>query len=309
MIKIYAPASIGNLGVGFDLLGAAISPIDHNFLGDCITVCSSKIFNIINTGEFSTQLPNNMHKNIVYQTWKIFCKIIQKKIPVKIILEKNMPIGSGLGSSASSIVASTVALNIFFKTNLKKQKLLKIMGKLEGLVSGSIHYDNVAPSFLGGTQLIIQEKNIISQKIPMFENWFWVIAWPGSQLSTVISRDILPKKYTRKTCVQQNKNIATFMHAIYTNQKELALQVMNDLIAEPYRIPLLKNFDVTKKNLLKLGARTCHISGSGPTIFSICDDYEVAKTSETWLKKNFLQNKKGFVHICKIDNYGSKQVR
>lgn len=308
MIKIYAPASIGNIGVGFDILGAAITPINNSLLGDCVTIKPSNKLEIYNIGEFSYQLPKNFQKNIIYKTWKIFCKILKKKIPITIILEKNLPIGSGLGSSASSIVASTLALNKFFETKLSKKKLLKIMGKLEGYISGSIHYDNVSPSFLGGVQLIINKKKI-SQKIPIFKNWLWIIAWPGVQLSTSISRDILPHRYSREICVQQNRNLSTFIHALYTQQEKLALKMMKDLIAEPYRIPLLKKFDIVKKNLLKIGAKTCHISGSGPTIFSICNNSEIAEISQIWLKKNFLENKKGFVYICKINNNGAIQLR
>lgn len=89
-----------------------------------------------------------------------------KQIPVAMTLEKNMPIGSGLGSSACSVVAALMAMNEHCGKPLNDTRLLALMGELEGRISGSIHYDNVAPCFLGGMQLMIEENDIISQQVP-----------------------------------------------------------------------------------------------------------------------------------------------
>lgn len=92
-----------------------------------------------------------------------------KQIPVAMTLEKNMPIGSGLGSSACSVVAALMAMNEHCGKPLNDTRLLALMGELEGRISGSIHYDNVAPCFLGGMQLMIEENDIISQQVPGFD--------------------------------------------------------------------------------------------------------------------------------------------
>lgn len=102
-----------------------------------------------------------------------------KQIPVAMTLEKNMPIGSGLGSSACSVVAALMAMNEHCGKPLNDTRLLALMGELEGRISGSIHYDNVAPCFLGGMQLMIEENDIISQQVPWFDEWLWVLAYPG----------------------------------------------------------------------------------------------------------------------------------
>lgn len=99
-------------------------------------------------------------------------------------LEKNMPIGSGLGSSACSVVAALMAMNEHCGKPLNDTRLLALMGELEGRISGSIHYDNVAPCFLGGMQLMIEENDIISQQVPWFDEWLWVLAYPGIKVST-----------------------------------------------------------------------------------------------------------------------------
>lgn len=309
MIKIYAPASIGNINVGFDILGIAISPLDHSFLGDIITIEKSKYFDINVTGSFADKLPINKKDNIIFHCCETFSKFIGKKINLKIKLEKNMPIGSGLGSSSCSIVASMVAINNFLGKPLNNYDLLLLMGQLEGKISGTIHYDNVAPSFLGGLQIIINENNIISQSLPYFEKWLWIIAYPGIKISTLKARSILPHQYSKEDCINQNKFLAGFIHASYSKQEKLALSLMKDFIAEPYRVKLLPDFFKIKKELKKIGALSFGISGSGPTIFAICKNKKIGLNIASWLNKNYLKNnKKGFVVICKVDKLGARQI-
>ncbi|WP_343128744.1 homoserine kinase [Buchnera aphidicola (Kurisakia onigurumii)] len=309
MIKIYAPASIGNLNVGFDVLGAAISPIDGSLLGDCITIQSSKKFELKVLGSFKNDLPKNELDNIVWKCWNYFCKKINKKINIKITLEKNMPIGSGLGSSACSIVAALIAINNFLKKPLQNSELLILMGKLEGIISGEIHYDNVAPCYLGGLQLIINQKKYLSEKIPNFTNWLWIVGWPGIKISTSQARNILPKKYSKETCIQHSKNLAGFIHASYTKNSKLASTLMQDLIAEPYRTCLLPNFIKTKKKIIEVGALSCGISGSGPSIFAITKNTDMAVKISEIIKNNYFKNKiDGFVKICKIDTIGAREI-
>ena len=184
MVKVYAPASSANMSVGFDVLGAAVTPVDGSLLGDTVTVEAAASFSLNNVGRFASKLPSDPRENIVYQCWERFCQEIGKNVPVAMTLEKSMPIGSGLGSSACSVVAALVAMNEHCGKPLNNSRLLGLMGELEGRISGSIHYDNVAPCFLGGMQLMIEENGIISQQVPGFDEWLWVLAYPGIKVST-----------------------------------------------------------------------------------------------------------------------------
>jgi homoserine kinase len=307
-ITIYAPASMANICVGFDILGAAISPIDGQLLGDYITVASAKQFNLTNKGLFATKLPKDPKLNIVYQCWEYFCQTLGQSLPVAITLEKNMPIGSGLGSSACSVVGTLMALNEFFANPFDSTQLLRMMGELEGRISGSVHYDNVAPCYLGGMQLILNEMDIISQTIPHFANWYWVLAYPGINVSTAEARAILPAHYQKQTCVDHSRHVGGFIHACYRQQPQLAAAFMQDLIAEPYRQQLLPGFTSAKQTLLKLGALACGISGSGPTLFAIAEDVTLAKQFANWLATHYIQNNAGFVHIAKIDIQGARRI-
>ncbi|AVJ16188.1 homoserine kinase [Serratia sp. JUb9] len=308
MVKVYAPASIGNVSVGFDVLGAAVSPVDGTLLGDCVSVEAAKQFSLENAGRFVGKLPADPKDNIVYQCWQRFCQAIGREVPVAMRLEKNMPIGSGLGSSACSVVAGLMAMNEFCERPLDDMQLLALMGELEGRISGSVHYDNVAPCYLGGLQLMLEEEGSISQQVPCFDEWLWVMAYPGIKVSTAEARAILPAQYRRQDCISHGRYLAGFIHACHTQQPKLAAKLMQDVIAEPYRTRLLPGFAEARKAAQDIGALACGISGSGPTLFAVCDDGDTARRMADWLKNHYLQNDEGFVHICRLDTAGARQL-
>lgn len=311
MLRIYAPASSANLSVGFDTLGAAVSPIDGSLLGDVVQVeAITAGFELESAGYFVRKLPKEPQKNIVYQAYVLFSERLKLRgvsvRPLRLTLEKNMPIGSGLGSSACSIVAALVALNQFHHEPFSKMELLEMMGELEGRISGSIHYDNVAPCYLGGVQLMVQSLGNICQRLPFFDDWYWVLAYPGIEVSTAEARAILPKSYTRQDVIAQARHLGSFVHACHTKQAQLAALMMKDVIAEPYREALLPHFAEVKQATRDLGALATGISGSGPTIFAIAPDLTTAMKLSTYLEHHYLQNNEGFVHICKVDNEGAR---
>lgn len=308
MVKIYAPASSANMSVGFDVLGAAVTPVDGTLLGDNVEVVAADSFSLNNVGRFASKLPTNPQENIVWQCWERFCQEIGKKVPVAMTLEKNMPIGSGLGSSACSVVAGLVAMNEFCGRPLGESKMLALMGELEGRISGSVHYDNVAPCYLGGIQLMIEENDIISQSVPAFDEWLWVLAYPGIKVSTAEARAILPAQYRRQDCIAHGRHLAGFIHACYSRQPALAAKLMKDVIAEPYRARLLPGFAQARQGVAEIGALASGISGSGPTMFALCDNPQTAQRVADWLEKHYLQNQEGFVHICRLDTAGARVV-
>lgn len=310
-VVVYAPASIGNVSVGFDVLGAAVSPVDGTLLGDRVEVkAGNEPFSLAAVGRFVGKLPSDPKENIVYDCWQVFAREIAKKNvelkPVSMTLEKNMPIGSGLGSSACSIVAALDALNRFHGQPLNETELLALMGEMEGKISGGVHYDNVAPCYLGGVQLMVEELDIISQEVPCFDDWYWVMAYPGIKVSTAEARAILPAQYRRQDIIAHGRYLAGFVHACHTGQGELAAKMIKDVIAEPYRQKLLPGFPEARKYALSAGALATGISGSGPTLFSVCKEKEVAERVARWLEQNYVQNDEGFVHICRLDKQGSK---
>lgn len=311
MYKAYAPASAANLSVGFDLLGAALKPIDGSLLGDEIVISANdtKGCDVSVTGRFAHKLPTDPKQNIVYQAYLMYKDALEKEgkkaLDVHMELSKNLPVCSGLGSSAASVVAAVVALDAIHDNALGEKKIVELMGALEGRISGSIHYDNVAPCYYGGLQLIVEEKGIISTTLPDFDNWYWVSCFPGIKVSTSAARQILPTSYDRKDTITFGRHLATFVHACHTGDDKLAASVLTDVIAEPYRASLIPGFAEAREYGSSIGALATGISGSGSSVFSIFEDLEKANLMKDYLEKNFIANEDGFCHVCKVDRRGA----
>ncbi len=308
-ISVFAPASIGNFSVGFDLLGLAVKPVDGTLLGDVVSIEASTKSTLIVKGEFASKLPGKPTDNIVWHCLNLYNAALEKAQQpvqeVQLTLDKKMPVGSGLGSSACSVVAALVALNEFYKHYFDEKAMLFMMGEMEAKISGSLHYDNVAPCYLGGLQLMVPDSKIISRTLPLFDDCFYVMAYPGINVSTKAARDILPETYSRADAITANQNLATFVDACHRGDKQQAFSVVKDVLAEPYRQHLLPKFEQAKAHLTQEGHLAVGISGSGPTLFCVCESLEKATDVANWLQENYLQTDLGFVHICQVDESGA----
>ena len=318
-VSVFAPASIGNVNVGFDILGLAVKPLDGTLLGDVVTVSPSNDGDqLAVTGDFAHKLPSDVKLNIVWQCLLLFNKELfaskQATVAVKISLDKRMPVGSGLGSSACSVVAAIAGLNAFYEKyhqfSFSKQALLKMMGKMEAQISGSLHYDNVAPCFLGGMQLMVPDHDIIARNLPPFQDCYFVMAYPGIEISTKAARDILPDAYSRADLISFGQNLATFVDACHRADKAQAFAVLTDVVAEPYRKSILPGYSEAASYLTQQGCLAVGISGSGPTLFCVTDNLAKAREFASWLNNHYLQtsatgSSEGFVHICQADTQGA----
>ncbi len=309
---VFAPVSIGNVSVGFDSLGLALRPIDGQLLGDVVEVEAAQQNNFELTGDFADRLPTDRESNIVWLVLQAFeAELIVRQIPVvavKVTLHKNIPVCSGMGSSACSVVAAFVALNDFYQQPFDDNQLLQLMGQAEAKISGSVHYDNVAPCFLGGMQLMLNNQEQVTLSLPLFKDIYWVLAYPDVEVSTQAARALLPAVYERSTLISFGQNLAGFVAACFQQDQALAFALLKDEIAEPYRAELLPDYAQTKQQLLKMNSLAVGISGSGPTIFSACEDLKTAQQQATWLEKNYLQTEHGFVAICQADATGTRAI-
>jgi homoserine kinase len=315
-ISVFAPASIGNLNVGFDVLGLAVKPIDGTLLGDVVSVELADEDSLVVIGAFADKLPSNKEDNIVWSCLQLFNQALseakQNISKVKLTLDKKMPVGSGLGSSACSVVAALAGLNAFYAKqknfSFDEKTLLKMTGQMEAQISGSLHYDNVAPCYLGGLQLMVPDKEIISRVLPGFNDCYYVMAYPGIEVSTKAARDVLPTSYSRADVISYGQNLATFVDACHRQDKAQAFSVLTDVVAEPYRTNLLPKYQQAHDYLIEQGGLAVGISGSGPTLFCVCDNEQQAHTFAVWLQDNYLQTDLGFVHVCKVDEVGAVEI-
>ena len=316
-LSVYAPASIGNMSVGFDALGLALAPMDGSLLGDLVQLRpfteqeDGTDWKLELNGPFAAALPQYQEDNIVISS----CRIYQEAAaeagvevrPLKVLLSKQLPIGSGLGSSASSIVAALEALNRWHDNLLSAHDLFRLMARMEGGISGEIHLDNIAPCLYGGLRLC-PPGDQHEYALPWPGAWRAVVCWPGTKLVTREARAVLPEQISRKVAVRHGAQFAKFVHALHTGNARLAAECMVDHIAEPYRRKLLPGFDEAKSALLELGALAVGISGSGPTIFALVDDFDVARETSAWLAEHYQKNEQGFVHVCRADLGGARSI-
>lgn len=309
-VSVFAPASIGNVSVGFDVLGLAVKPVDGTLLGDVVSVEAASIDSLNIVGTFADKLPDNQEDNIVWHCLQLFNQALvntgQKVTKVAMTLDKKMPVGSGLGSSACSVVAALHGLNAFYNDFFSQDVMLKMMGQMEAKISGSLHYDNVAPCYLGGLQLMVPNEQVISRSLPSFDDCYFVMAYPGIEVSTKAAREVLPKEYSRADLITYGQHLATFVDACHRQDKTQAFDNLVDVVAEPYRASLLPGFEQSRSYLLDNGALAVGISGSGPTLFAAVDSKEKAQAFADWLVENYLQTALGFVHVCQADNDGSR---
>jgi homoserine kinase len=312
-MKVFAPASIGNLSVGFDALGLALEATSGPVFGDVISLRagSEDDWVLRCSGPFAHELPAEPEENIVMASCRRFerkTRAAGKEIEtLRVTLDKRLPVGSGLGSSASSIVATLAALNRFFGNPLSRLQLLDLMAEMEGEVSGEVHLDNIAPSLLGGLRLCLPG-GANQYSLPWPGRWQVLVAWPGIHIETRKARALLPEEVPRGTAVAHGAQFARFVHELYAGEPRDAAKCLVDLLAEPWRRDLIPGFDEARAALTRLGVLAFGISGSGPTVFAIVDDSRVANRAGEWLEEHFLQSEEGFVRRCRADLAGARQL-
>ncbi len=316
-LSVYAPASIGNLSVGFDALGLALAPMDGSLLGVLVQLRpftereDGDDWKLELSGPFADALPQHQEDNVVISCCRVYqdaaAEVGVEIRPLKVLLSKRLPIGSGLGSSASSVVAALEALNRWHDNLLSAPDLFGLMAKMEGGISGEIHLDNIAPCLYGGLRLC-PPGDQQEYALPWPGAWRAVVCWPGTQLVTREARAVLPEQFPRKVVVRFGAQFAEFVHALHTGNTKLAAECIVDHIAEPYRRKLLPGFEEAKVALLELGALAVGISGSGPTIFALVDDFDGARETSAWMANHYQKNEQGFVHVCRADLGGARSI-
>lgn len=299
-----APASIGNLGVGFDILGAAVARVDGGALGDRVHAHDSARTTFRATGPYANALPHDPADNLVVHAYDAYVAALAARSiaprPLALVLDKQLPVGSGLGSSACSSVAALVAINAAHGDALSANVLLRLMGALEGRVSGSVHYDNVAPSFLGGVQLLVDAAEQLCVPVPWFDDWLLVLTHPGIAIATADARAALPAQVPLGVAVEHGRLVAGFVHACHVGDRRLAAALLRDVLAEPTRARLLPRFDEVRAAALDAGALAVGLSGSGPTVFSVVPNAAVGERVAAWQRTHWNLTGSGFTHLCRV---------
>jgi len=288
-IKVFAPATVSNVGPGFDLMGFAIHGI-----GDEIELSISKN-NFIQIKKIigdNNRLPYDTNKNTATVSILSLFKSHQIKVGLDIIIRKKMGIGSGLGSSSASAVAGVFAVDKLLGLNLPKQELLSHALAGELIASKSIHADNIAPCLYGGFILIRSYNPIDIVQIDFPKNLFCSILYPEIEIKTSEARIILDKKVDRSVAISQAGNASALIVGLIKKDFQLISRSMEDFIAEPKRAVLIPCYNEVRNAALNSGALNCNISGSGPSMFSFSTSEKDALRIVSEMKKAAF--KKGF---------------
>lgn len=308
--RYYAPASTGNFSVGFDLLGAAFEPLNGELFGDVLDIVApSNTLELEIVGRYRHQLPADSSTNLVLLCFAAFEQKLGRVLPkLALRLHKNLPVGSGLGSSACSIVVACYAFNDYFGKPLSDAQLLTLMAEAEGGVSGSVHYDNVAPSFFGGLQLMLPQSARICRSLPWFEHWRVVLSYPGTVLSTKAARSVLPQQLSLAHSINFAGMLSRFVSALYAADEADAVAALQDLVAEPARTPLIPELPQLRSALEALGVLHLGISGAGPTLFALCADDTQAQLAAEYLSRHYEKNQDATTQICRLSLAGARAL-
>jgi len=305
-IKVIAPATVANVGPGFDIMGFAINTPVEEMIVRLTDQAGIKIMKI--SGD-KNRLPLDIKKNTATVALIHMLSKLNMKIGVELEIKKNIISGSGLGSSAASAVAAPFALNELLDRPFTKHQLMEFALLGEQIASGSIHADNVAPCLFGGFILIrgYNPTDIIQLSSP--KKLFCTVLHPQFEIKTSEARRLIKKKLPLKDVITQTGNAAGLIAGLLKSDYNLIKRSMIDLIAEPARATLIPGFYEIKEAAMNTGSIGCSISGSGPAIFAFSTSQEDAdKIGRAMKKVSSKYVKKNIVYVSPINTVGPQVV-
>ncbi|MEO6327784.1 MAG: homoserine kinase [Ginsengibacter sp.] len=298
-IKVFAPATIANLVCGFDVLGLALNdPQDvmEVFLSDEPGIRIEHVDNY--------NLPTIPEENVAGVSLLALMQEADKNIGFKIIIDKRIKPGSGLGSSAASAAGVVVAANHLLGNKFTKEDLVRFAMAGEKLASGVKHADNISPGIYGGVTLVrsIFPLDIISLPAPPM---YVTVVHPQIEVKTSDAREILRKEVLLKDAIKQWGNVAGLVAGFLKNDYSLISRSLEDVIIEPVRSMLIPGFDDVKSKSLEAGALGGGISGSGPSIFMLCQEESTAIEVENIMKNIYdATGLAYYTYVTTINNKG-----
>lgn len=305
--KVFAPASIGNLSIGFDILGLAI-----NGAGDEIIFKEGNKpgVNISSVHGDGRKLPRDPLLNTAsFAAIKLAEAAGIADYSVDLEIFKNMPIGSGMGSSAASAAAGAFGMNLYLGEPFDKKELVNFATQAETIADGSFHADNTGPSMLGGLILIRDHESLDLLRLPSPTGIQIVMIKPNISILTKTARDMLSNTIALEQHIKQSGNLAAFVSSLYSLDFDMMKKSMNDIIIEPQRKTLIPHFDSIKEVALNEGCISFGISGAGPSMFAICENSFQAEKIATKATEIYANKNLECTTLCtSINNEGAKKM-
>lgn len=279
--RAFAPASVGNVGVGFDILGHAIEGV-----GDTVTVRridepEVRIHAIRGT---TVDLPLGAEDNTAGAALIALRAALDLPFGFEVEIDKGIALGSGMGGSAASCVAALVAANALLPQPLSREALYPFALTGEAVASGGRHGDNLGPMLLGGLVLSTADRLV---PVPVPAAWHSLLVHPDAVLETRRARAALQGHYALGEFVAQSANLALVLSGCYTGDAALIRAGLRDVLVEPRRAGLIAGFAAARDAALAGGAMGASISGAGPSVFAWFEQRDAAFASQAAVQQAF----------------------
>lgn len=303
-IKVFAPASVSNVGPGFDLLGFALeSP------GDELIIRRNGTNKLLLYNESDCELPMDPEANVAAVAAASLLRELHSYEGFDLVFTHKIHPGSGVGSSAASCVAAVFGINELLGSPFETADLIPYALKGEQVASGALHADNIAPALLGGITLIRGYDPLDIKHIPYPDDLWCAVIHPYLEIKTAESRKLIPETVALKTALQQCGNLAGLIAGLATGDYPLIGRSVNDVFAEPYRLHQLPDYAALKESALDAGAVGTGLSGSGPSVFSLCRGSEMAAEIGQLMHTHFKDRKvDSRIYVSRISPDGCKII-
>ena len=305
-VRVYSPASIGNIGPGYDVLGLAVTGLGDKVIAREISGDKIIIEDIQNAD-------HDISKNPAKNTMGIAAEAVREKLGIKsgvnLKLIKGLPSGSGIGSSAASAAAGAFAVNALFDGGLSSENLIHAAMEGEAFVSGGYFADNVAPSLLGGATLTQSINPLKIAALGDIDALHIILVTPKIQILTKDSRAVLPESIPMKAFIRNLANTASITAAFTNNDYTLLKDNLQDDAIEPHRSKLIPGFYNAKEAAINAGADGLCISGAGPTVFAITNKEEQRDKIASAIVGAFHQEDiEAVATLSRVDKQGTRQI-
>ncbi len=271
-VTAFAPATVANLGPGFDILGLALAGAGDRVTARRADEPGVRLTAIEGDGG---ALPGDAARNTAGIAALATLRLAGLEVGVELVLEKGLPIGSGLGSSAASAAAAAYAVNQLLGAPLRRSELIGPCLEAESAVSGR-HADNVAPALLGGLVLVRALDPLDVVRLPLPPALTVAVVTPAISLSTRKAREVLPRDVPLASLVANTANVAALVAACHSGDLGLIARCISDAVVTPARVGLIPGSEAVMAAAIAAGALGTSISGAGPSLFALCRSLQSA---------------------------------
>jgi homoserine kinase len=305
-VRAYAPATVANLGPGFDVMGLAVA-----FPGDVVEAWLDSAIVGVEMVEITGDeglLPRDASQNTAgVAAIHVLAAAGWSGHGVALRLEKGLPLGSGLGSSAASAAAAATAVNRLLGDPLSDEELLEACRQAEAVACGTAHADNVAPALAGGIVLIPPGPSVRAVSLPVPADLWCALVHPDITVRTEDARAVLPQVVPMGDAIANVGRVALFVNALHTGRLEDLAEATQCALVTPYRQQLIPGYDAFIEAARIAGAVATGIAGSGPTLFGFaCGEAGAERVASAWESVLHAEGMSGDAWAVPIDAAGAR---